>query len=180
MKTYRAIMKRLQAPVTAAAIAGLVLSSTPPVWASSHSDAPLIKLDPQANLTDVYAFIRQRPSGEKVLVVEISVRPFSEPGDGVSYEAFSADARYSIHITNPSTGEEQQRYDFQFSPVGVRGNYKNLDTILRYGRGADSNGVPDAGAINNVGDNHQNFVQTYTVTKVEKNKKNKKNKWKWH
>src|SRR5512133_3909742 len=52
--------------------------------ASSHSDAPLIKQDPQANLTDLYAFIGTKyddPS-VKVLNVLVSVRPFSEPGDG--------------------------------------------------------------------------------------------------
>ncbi|NJM37157.1 MAG: DUF4331 domain-containing protein [Akkermansiaceae bacterium] len=134
------------------------------VQASSHSDAPLIKLDPQANLTDVYAFIRQRPTGERALVVEVLVRPFSEPGDGVMYEAFSSDALYSIHITDPNTGAEAQRYDFQFSPVGVTGgNYKNTDTILRYGRGTE------IGPIVNVGDARQNFVQTYNVSRVVTN-----------
>jgi Domain of unknown function (DUF4331) len=129
--------------------------------ASSHSDAPLIKLDPQANITDVYAFIRQRPSGERALVVEVLVHPFSEPGDGVMYDAFSSDALYSIHITDPSTGVEAQRYDFQFSPVGVMGgNYKNTNTILRYGRGTE------IGPIVNVGDARQNFVQTYNVSSV--------------
>ena len=135
--------------------------------ASSHSDAPLIKLDPQANLTDVYAFRRNRPDGTPVLVVEVSVRPFSEPGDGVTYDSFSDDALYSIHIANPITGAQVQRYDFKFSPVSSQsGSYKNLDTILRYGRGANINGAADAGPINDVGDAHQNFVQTYTVTKT--------------
>ena len=83
-----------------------LMATTTTVMASSHSDAPLIKLDPQANLTDVYTFVRTRASGERVLVVEVSVRPFSEPGDGVMYEAFSDDARYSIHIANPVTGAE--------------------------------------------------------------------------
>ncbi len=130
--------------------------------ASSHSDAPLIKLDPQANLTDVYAFRRGN-----LLVVEVSVRPFSEPGDGVTYDSFSDDALYSIHIANPITGAQVQRYDFKFSPVSSQnGSYKNLDTILRYGRGANINGAADAGPINDVGDAHQNFVQTYTVTKT--------------
>ena len=131
--------------------------------ASSHSDAPLIKLDPQANLTDVYAFVRNGPSG-KSLVVEVSVRPFSEPGDGVMYEAFADDALYSIHIADPNTGAQLQRYDFRFSPVGASGNYKNLNTILRYGRGANTANGADAGPIMDVGDNHQNFVQTYTLT----------------
>lgn len=148
---------RLTAAALAAA-AGLI-TSTVTVRASSHSDAPLIKLDPQANLTDVYAFMRARPTGERALVVEVLFHPFSEPGDGVMYEAFSSDALYSIHITNPTTGAEVQRYDFQFSPVGaVGGNYKNTNTILRYGRGTE------IGPIQTVGDNRQNFTQTYTVS----------------
>ncbi len=146
---------------TAAAIFMASLLPPPAAQASSHSDAPLIKLDPQANLTDVYAFMRQRPSGERALVVEVLVHPFSEPGDGVMYEAFSSDALYSIHIANPVTGEEVQRYDFQFSPVdAVGGEYKNTNTILRYGRGTE------VGPIMNVGDARQNFTQTYTVSRV--------------
>lgn len=143
------------------ALAAITLLPAPSARASSHSDAPLIKLDPQANLTDVYAFIRQRPTGERALVVEVLVHPFCEPGDGVMYEAFSSDALYSIHITNPNTGEEVQRYDFRFSPVDtVSGQYKNTGTILRYGRGTE------IGPIMDVGDARQNFTQTYTVSRV--------------
>ncbi len=148
--------------VAALGVLGALGLSGGAAHASSHSDAPLIKLDPQANLTDVYAFRRGSS-----LVVEVSVRPFSEPGDGVTYDSFSDDALYSIHIANPITGAQVQRYDFKFSPVSSQnGSYKNLDTILRYGRGANINGAADAGPINDVGDAHQNFVQTYTVTKT--------------
>ena len=156
---HKSLMFAFATTTGLAAVAGMA-------HASSHSDAPLIKLDPQANLTDVYAFVRMQ-NGQKVLVTEVSVRPFSEPGDGVSYEAFSDDALYSIHIANPNTGATLVRYDFRFSPVSTNGNYKNLNTILRYGRGANlPNGNPDAGAITTVGDAHQNFVQTYTITKT--------------
>lgn len=138
-----------------------LMAAAPQARASSHSDAPLIKLDPQANLTDVYAFIRTRSNSEKVLVVQVSVRPFSEPGDGVMYEAFSPDALYSIHITNPTTGAQTARYDFQFSSVtAAGGGYKNVDTILRYGLGTE------LGPIQTIGDARQNFTQTYTVSKV--------------
>ena len=108
-------------PVTVAAtvsiaFAGFVLSGLP-MQAASHSDAPLIKQDPQANITDVYAFIgtKYNVAGEKVLNVIVHVRPFCEPGDGVIYDRFADDALYSIHIANPVTGEEVLRYDFQFS-----------------------------------------------------------------
>jgi len=131
------------------------------VRASSHSDAPLIKQDPQANLTDVYAFIRQRPSGEKVLVVEVSVRPFSEPGDGVIYDRFADDAFYSIHIANPVTGATLQKYDFRFSASAPTGGValKNPNTILSYGLGTE------VGPIQTVGDARQNYTQTYTLTR---------------
>lgn len=144
----------------AAAFLACAGAGTPTALASSHSDAPLIKLDPQANLTDVYAFVRQRTTGEKVLVVCVSVRPFCEPGDGVMYDAFSSDVLYSIHITDPNTGVEAQRFDFEFStPSVVGGNYKNTSTILRYGRGTA------IGSIQTVGDAQQNFTQTYKVSR---------------
>lgn len=44
----------------------------------------------QANLTDVCAFIGTKfdDSSVKVLNVLVSVRPFSEPGDGAIYDRF--------------------------------------------------------------------------------------------
>jgi len=133
----------------------------PAVQASNHSDAPLIKQDPQANLTDVYAFVGTRYDNPsiKVLNVSMSFRPFSEPGDGAIYERFADDALYSIHITNPVTGATRLRYDFQFSPVDA--NYKNRNTIISYGLGTE------VGAIQSVGDARQNFTQTYRVSRVK-------------
>jgi Domain of unknown function (DUF4331) len=130
--------------------------------AASHSDAPLSKLDPQTNLTDVYAFVGSKYDDptEKVLNVVVQVRPFSEPGDGVIYDRFSPDALYSIHIAHPSTGATLRRYDFRFSAVSGTG-YKNLNTILSYGLGTQ------AGPIESIGDARQNYTQTYTVTRVD-------------
>ncbi len=132
----------------------------PAVLASNHSDAPLIKQDPQANLTDVYAFIGTQYDNPsiKVLNVSMSFRPFSEPGDGAQYERFADDARYSIHITDPKSGATRLRYDFTFSPVDA--GYKNRNTILSYGLGTE------VGPIVAVGDARQNFTQTYRVDKV--------------
>jgi hypothetical protein len=132
--------------------------------AASHSDAPLIKQDPQANLTDVYAFVgtKYNDPREKVLNVVVHVRPFSEPGDGVIYDRFADDARYSIHIADPLSGAELVRYDFTFSNINPQSppGLKNPNTILSYGNGTK------VGPINDVGDARQNFVQTYDVTKV--------------
>ena len=132
----------------------------PEVLASNHSDAPLIKQDPQANLTDVYAFIGTKYDNPsiKVLNVSMSFRPFSEPGDGAQYERFADDARYSIHITDPVSGVTKLRYDFSFSPVDA--GYKNRKTILSYGLGTE------VGPIVTVGDARQNFTQRFRVAKV--------------
>lgn len=134
--------------------------STSTARASSHSDAPLIKQDASANLTDVYAFIGTKyddPTVE-VLNVVVNVHPFSEPGDGVIYDRFADDARYSIHITDPATGETAMRYDFGFS--GLNDGYKNENTILSYGLGTE------VGPIMQIGDARQNYTQTYSVSKT--------------
>jgi hypothetical protein len=149
-------------PVTGLLTAAALLGA-PALRASSHSDAPLIKQDPQANLTDVYAFIGTRydnPS-QHVLNVIVSVRPFSEPGDGVMYERFADDAVYTIHIADPNTGATLTRYEFRFSPVStlIGPGLKNPNTILSYGLGTA------AGPITMIGDAQQNFTQTYSVRK---------------
>lgn len=144
--------------MTLTAIATLFVGQV--ALSSNHSDAPLIKQDPQANLTDTYAFIGTRydnPS-ERVLNVSMSFRPFAEPGDGAMYERFADDARYSIHIADPVSGQTKLRYDFFFSPVDA--GYKNRNTILSYGLGTE------VGPIQTVGDARQNFTQSYRVRKV--------------
>jgi hypothetical protein len=142
---------------------GLLLGTAAgsPAMAASHSDAPLIKQDPQANITDVYAFIGTKlgDSGTEVLNVVVQTRPFSEPGDGVIYDRFADDALYSIHIANPATGETVLRYDYRFSSVS--GGLKNDATILSYGLGTG------AGSIGAVGDGQQNYTQTYSVTRTQ-------------
>ncbi len=138
-------------------VIGACLAAASTAQAASHSDAPLIKQDPQANITDVYAFVGRKYNDPnvKVLNVAVQVRPFSEPGDGPHYERFADDARYSIHIANPVTGRTLRRYDFHFS--AVNGDVKNPNTILSYGLGLEP------GPIVDIDDDRQNFTQTYTV-----------------
>lgn len=159
MRTPKTHLAGAAALVVAAGM--LLTTATPPAEASSHNDAPLIKQDPQANLTDLYAFVGTKyddPSVE-VLNVIANVRPFSEPGDGPHYERFASDALYTLHITNPMTGEEMLRYDFRFSPVDE--GYKNPDTLLSYGLGTEP------GPIMTIGDARQNYTQSYSVTRIE-------------
>ncbi len=71
---------KLIIPIT---LGTLLTVSALPSLAASHSDAPLIKQDPQVNITDVYAFVgtKYNDSSVEVLNVVVQVRPFSDPGD---------------------------------------------------------------------------------------------------
>jgi hypothetical protein len=159
MTATSACLRRPRPNRLCATVSGTALLLASQSWPSSHSDAPLIKQDPQANLTDVYAFVgtKYNNADERVLNVIVSVRPFSDPGDGVMYERFADDALYSFHITHPVTAAMVTRYDFRFSSVS--GGLKNPNTILSYGLGTA------AGAITTVGGPQQNYTQTYSVTK---------------
>lgn len=134
MTSFHNVAHRARQTLASCSLAFLALSTTTIALASSHSDAPLIKQDPQANLTDLYAFIGTKyddPS-VKVLNVVVAVRPFSDPGDGVIYDRFSDHALYSIHIADPLSGATLRQYDFTFSdanPVNGPG-LKNPNTIL--------------------------------------------------
>ena len=150
--------------LAAIAAGGILCGVSALGWAANHSDAPLIKQDPQANITDVYTFIGNKYDnpGQKVLNVILHVRPFSEPGDGAIYDRFADDVRYSIHVTNPVTGETTVRYDFLFSSVNptTAPSLKNPNTVLSYGFGTE------VGGIQHTGDARQNYTQTYSVTKT--------------
>jgi hypothetical protein len=129
-------------------------------FAASHSDAPMMVLDPAANITDVYTFVGNNAQGVKVLNIMMTVNPLTDPGNGVIFDKFAEDVRYSIHIAKAKQvngnfvfdGKTDRSYHFNFST-----SYKNQGTILSYGLGTE------AGPIQVTGDARQNFVQRYTV-----------------
>ena len=139
-------------------LAAVILLATcvvAPAFASSHQDAPLVVLDPAANTTDVYAFVDQE-SGEKSLVVALGVYPFEEPGIGPNKFNFDNTVLYEIHVAlgdDVAAGRATLSYQFRFTS-----RTKNPNTTL----------YNYTGVIEHVGDAAQNFVQAYTVTKVDR------------
>ena len=129
----------------------------PPLYASSHMDAPLITLDPSANTTDVYAFRSDQVTGTtttKYLTVALAVYPFEEPGIGPNNFRFDDNVLYSINVSKGNDlarGLPTYTYQFRFKTL-----YKNLGTIAQ----------AYLGVIADVNDAHQNLTQSYTVTKV--------------
>src|SRR5262249_4603385 len=118
-------------------------------------DAPLAILDPAANTTDVYAFIAQNGSGPKYLAVALGVYPFEEPGIGPNKYNFDDNVLYQIHVAlgdDLKDGRATISYQFEFHSETRNGN-TILDNFT--------------GVIQHVGDGNQNFIQHYTVTKID-------------
>jgi len=132
----------------------MAMPAVTPVLASSHMDAPLITLDPAANTTDVYAFVRNA-AGQKVLVTALGVYPHQEPGIGPNKYNFDDNVLYEIHVAtgkDVSAGRPTFSYQFQFKT-----DYKTKGTILQ----------SYLGVVNTNGDAAQNLTQSYTITKVD-------------
>src|SRR5262250_2055853 len=82
----------------------------PAIWAASHREAPLIALDPAADITDVYAFVSydaanlaRAPQDRKVTLI-MNVIPGQEPGSGPNYYSFDDNVRYQLVIDNDRDG----------------------------------------------------------------------------
>jgi uncharacterized protein DUF4331 len=148
-------MKQHSYKLAVAAVAATLTLTESPLFASSHQDAPLAILDPPANTTDVYAFLDQDHNGSKSLVVALGVYPFEEPGIGPNKYNFDDNVLYEFHVAlgaDLAAGRPTVSYQFEF-----RSKTRNANTIL-------DNFL---GVIQHVGDENQNFIQTYKVTKVD-------------
>ena len=151
MKQRLTILERGAALVLAGLMA---MPATTPALASSHMDAPLITLDPAANTTDVYAFVRMVGT-TKVLVTALGVYPHEEPGIGPNKYNFDDSVLYEIHVAlgaDVAAGRPTISYEYQFKT-----DYKSRNTVLQ----------SYLGVVNDIGDAAQNLTQTYTVTKVD-------------
>jgi len=99
-------MKPIQR-ILAASIAAIIAT---PGFAASHREAPLIALDPAADITDVYAFVSydqanldRSPKDRKVTLI-MNVIPGQEPGSGPNYFSFDDNVRYQFIVDNDRSG----------------------------------------------------------------------------
>ncbi len=104
------------------AAAGLALTlGTTPAGAASHREAPLMTLDPGADITDVYAFVSYdaanvaRPLAERRVAFIMNVVPGQEPGSGPNYFAFDDHVLYVLHVDHNRDGAADDiNYEFAF------------------------------------------------------------------
>ncbi|HEX5083472.1 MAG TPA: DUF4331 domain-containing protein [Blastocatellia bacterium] len=137
------------------ALMGVAPALSTTTLASSHMDAPMITGDPRANTTDVYAFVSNDQSGNKVLTVALSVYPHENPGVGPNAYNFDDNVRYEIHVAlgrDVAAGRPTITYRFDFDTA-----YKNSKTIL----------VSYLDVINNINEPGQNLTQSYTIKKID-------------
>ena len=120
-----------------------------PGRASSHREAPLISGDPQADNTDVYAFVS--PDAPDTVTLNASFLPFEDPAGGPNFYKFGDNVVYEIKIDNNGDGVEDISYQFRFTSQTV-----NPNTFLYA-----------TGPIKSLDDPNRNLYQTYTVTRVE-------------
>jgi hypothetical protein len=105
---------------SAVALIGLALGATPG-GAASHREAPLMTLDPGADISDVYAFTSYdaanlaRPAEDRAVTLIMNVVPSQEPSSGPNYFAFDDNVLYQLHVDNDRDGAaEDLVYEFKF------------------------------------------------------------------
>jgi Domain of unknown function (DUF4331) len=131
-------------------VALFAVSAILPGGASSHREAPLISGDPQADGTDVYAFMS--PDAPDTVTLIASWIPFENPPGGPNFYRFGDNVLYEIKIDNNGDAVEDISYQFRFTT-----QVSNPNTFL-YNTGPITRGVDDP---------NRNFSQTYTLTRVE-------------
>jgi Domain of unknown function (DUF4331) len=100
--------------IIAALVAGLMIATSAPItWAASHREAPLIALDPTADITDVYAFRSWEDPTKAVFIMDVI--PSQVPASGPNFFNFDDDVLYAFHLDVDGDGEADDiNFEFRF------------------------------------------------------------------
>ena len=125
--------------------------------ASSHREAPAIALDPAADNTDLWAWLK--PGTRDRLYIVAAYNPLEEPSGGPNFHKFSDDVLYEVHLVRGTSSlADVITYQVQFKTEP----FTRVDvTDLTKGPGGGKEFF--AQLSGSVG--YQK--QTYTVTKVQ-------------
>ncbi|HEY0734721.1 MAG TPA: DUF4331 domain-containing protein [Herpetosiphonaceae bacterium] len=135
--------------VMAALVIGATASLPERVGASSHREAPLISADPQADNTDVYAFVS--PDRPDTVTLIANYIPLQEPAGGPNFNNFGDDVFYEIKVSNDMDAQREISFQFAFST-----QTRNKNTFLY-----------NTGPITALDDPDWNIRQFYTVRRTE-------------
>src|SRR6059036_1257913 len=130
--------------------------------AASHREAPLIALDPTADITDFFMFRSYEPGHEDKVVLIMDVIPGEEPSSGPNYWNFDPNVTYSFEIDNDGDGVANDiRFNFRFHNQ-LRGIPRDVKLPLSYVGGAG--GLPPITSLNGPGSEGLGLRQAYTMT----------------
>lgn len=141
-----------------ALVIGLAPSAT---QAASHREAPLISLDPTADITDFFMFRSYEAGKDDKIVLIMDVIPGEEPSSGPNYWNFDPNVLYAFNVDNNGDGKaDDVRFEFQFKNE-IRGVNKDLGLFLSYVA------LPPITSLNGAGSEGLGLRQSYTVTMVK-------------
>jgi hypothetical protein len=160
----------------AALVAVLMIApSAPFTWAASHREAPLIALDPTADITDVYAFRSWEDPTKAVFIM--NVIPSQVPASGPNFFNFDDDVLYAFHFDMNADGQpDDVTVEFRFSTEirspfdGLPVAYAGVDSVLGLppaitaldGNGSAGLGLRQRYSVRARGGNGQEFFNVST------------------
>lgn len=132
----------------------------PAAWAASHREAPLISMDPTADITDVYAFRSWENPSKAVFIM--NVIPQQVPASGPNFYNFDDDVTYAMHFDLSRDGRAQDlvvRFRFK---TEIRPPFNDLP--VAYAGANRIVGLPPAiTALDGPGSEGLGLRQLYTV-----------------
>src|SRR5262249_16283976 len=92
----------------------MTCTTAPGAWAASHREAPLIALDPAADLTDVYAFRSWEDPSKAVFIM--NVIPSQVPASGPNFFNLDDQVLYGFHFDLNQDGKSDDlNIEFRFT-----------------------------------------------------------------
>ena len=128
--------------------------------AASHREAPLISLDPTADISDFFMFRSYETDHADNIVFIMDVIPGEEPSSGPNYYQFDPNVLYTFYVDNNADGKANDvRFEIKFKNE-FRGTNKDLGLFLSYVA------IPPITALDGPGSEGLGMRQSYTVTMV--------------
>jgi hypothetical protein len=144
--------------------------------AASHREAPLISLDPTADITDFFMFRSYEPGNADKVVMIMDVIPGEEPSSGPNYWNFDPNVLYKFSVDNNHDGiADDVEFELRFRNE-IRGIPAALGLPLSYvGCAPPAPGptctstLPPITALDGPGSEGLGLRQRYSLTMVHHN-----------
>lgn len=153
--------KFLNSTFAGLAVIALVLGLVPAsASAASHREAPLIAMDPTADISDFFAFRSYEAGNDDKAVLIMDVIPGEEPSSGPNYYQFDPNVLYTFYVDNDGDGKANDvSFEIRFKNE-FRGVNRDLGLFLSFVA------LPPITALDGPGSEGLGMRQSYTVTMV--------------